>query len=176
MADQNRNNRSDLDGCLLRKEVHPADIEGLPRLYRGARPIEIGAAVADDRDFFVDVPANPFLVEDPDWTVGEWQLLRVVEESVDVVRRRTPQKEHGSSHEPTGLPKRASRVSSSIAIRNRRIGGRRSVRAADGSTCAVNATSAAVARCFELRSRSHHNSTARWIRYRRRPSASGSGA
>ena len=86
LADQNRNNRSDLDGCLLRKDVHPADIEGLPRLYRGARPIEIGAAVADDRDFFVDVPANPFLVEDPDWTLGEWQLLRVVEESVDVVR------------------------------------------------------------------------------------------
>ena len=99
--------------------------------------------------------------DDSDRAVRQRQVLRVTKEAVDCFRRRASGQEHEISQADTGLPNSASRTNSSTEITNRRTGGTRSASAAEGRSCCVSDTSAAVARWFELLSSSHQSSTAR---------------
>src|SRR5206468_10346555 len=81
MANQDRHDRSDLDARLPRKKLDPSELEVLPRHESGTRAVEIRFAPTDRNDASVEAAvARPFF-HDPDWTIRQRQLARIVEEA-----------------------------------------------------------------------------------------------
>src|SRR5262245_58817616 len=98
--------------------------------------------MTDGDDLLVESIDIRLLADDPGRTVRQRQVVRTIEEPFNLRVRRTTHQEHIPSR--SGLPNSPSRINSSTAITNRRIGGRRSVSAADGRSWSVSLTSASV--------------------------------
>jgi hypothetical protein len=148
MADEDRDDGSGDERRPPWERFDPTDVELLSRGERGACPVEVRLAAPNCDDRLIETTAARVPQGHPDRAIGERQFLRVPEESVDGRWRRTLGQEHEDPQVWAEAPTSASRIKSSTAITKRRTEGTRSVRAAQGRSCCVSDTCAAVARCF----------------------------